>query len=174
MPGHTYVLDIHSSYQWRNDWDAHVGGYDYPQPVEVVMISPDGNESELLAFFYAVAPTSGSNYSVPGALPSFVQVEYKSVDHKSLSVDTTYPQARFTVISGGNYTARVNGQTINWTSGPPGEMIFEEEVVENPNSFTNLLEISGVACLVPGAVISVWGARASKKIRIKRNRGVKK
>lgn len=165
--GHTYVMDIYSSYQWRNDWTV-AGGYDSSQPVEVEIISPDGNKTELQAFFYATAPINAGNYTVPSPLPSFVHVEYSSVNYDSLSVDNSYPQARFTVKRGGNYTARVIGETLNWTSGPPREMVFEEEVIENPSSFTNLLEVSGVVCLFTGVVVSVWMARAGKKTRIKR------
>jgi hypothetical protein len=167
--GHTYVLDIYSSAKWRDDWDA-AGGYDNPQPVEVVIISPDGGETELQAFFYAEVPSSSGPYGVRGALPSFVQVEYKSVDYDSLHVDASYPQARFIVEIGGNYTAEIVEKTLNWTSGPPEKMIFEEEITENPNLFTSLLESSGVACLFTGAIISAWGARASKKISIKQTR----
>ena len=166
--GHTYVMDIYSSYQWKNDWTAAQGYGDIAQPVDVVITSPDGNKTELQAFFYATAPINAGNYTVPSPLPSFVHVEYRSVDYDSLSVDTSYPQARFTVKRGGNYTARIIGETLNWTSGPPGEMVFEEEVIENPNSFTNLLEGSGVVCLFTGAAVSVWMARAGKRTRIKR------
>jgi hypothetical protein len=165
--GHTYVMDIYSSYQWRNDWTA-AGGYDTSQPVDVEIISPDGNKTELQAFFYATDPIVAANYTVPSPLPSFVEVEYSSVDHDSLDVDTSYPQARFTVKKEGNYTARILPLTddmLTWTSGPPREMVFEEEVTENPSSFTNLLEGSGVVCLFTGAVVSVWMARASKRTR---------
>lgn len=169
MKGHTYVFDIYSSYEWRDDYTA--GGYEDPQPVEVVMISPDGGETKLQAFFLAKLP-SVSWYK--STLPSLVHVEYRSVDSDSLDVDESYPQVRFTVIRGGNYTARVIEETLNWTIGPPGKMIFKEEVIENQNLFTNPLQSSGVACLFTGVVISVWMARASKKIRIKRNRKVEK
>lgn len=165
--GPTYVMDIYSSYQWKNDWTA-AGGYDNSQPVDVVITSPDGNKTELQAYFYATDPIVAANYTVPSPLPSFVEVEYRSVDYDSLSVDNSYPQARFTVKRGGNYTARIIGETLNWTSGPPGEMVFEEEVIENPSSFTNLLEVSGVVCLFTGVVVSVWMARAGKRTRIKR------
>jgi hypothetical protein len=57
-------------------------------------------------------------------------------------------------------------------------MIFEEEVFENAYSFTDTLQISGVTCLVTGAVISAWGAMASQKIGVKqktkRNKSVEK
>jgi hypothetical protein len=78
------------------------------------------------------------------------------------------------VIREGNYTARVIEETLDWAIGPPKEMVFKEEVIENQNLFTNLLQSSGVACLLTGVVVSVWMARASKKIRIKRNKKVKK
>jgi hypothetical protein len=166
--GHTYVMDISSSIQWKNDWAA-AGGYDYSQPVDVIITSPDGSETELQAFFYTSPPTYGVNETyILGYFPSFIHVEYRSVDYDSLDVDTSYPQARFTVKKGGNYTARIKGETLNWTSGPPREMVFEEEVIDNPSSFTNLLEGSGVVCLFTGAVISVWMARAGKRTRIKR------
>jgi hypothetical protein len=164
--GNTYVLYIYSSYKWRDDFDA--GEYTTPQPVEVVITSPNRANTTLQAYFYAELPTSESNISVRGALPSNVQVEYRSVDYNDLSVDASYAQPRFAVKSGGMYTAIVVEDNINWTSGPPENMIFEEEVVENPYSFTNLLQISGVACLATGAVISAGGARTSQKMGIKR------
>jgi hypothetical protein len=182
--GNTYVLYIIPSLTWRDDFDA--GGYITPQPVEVVITSPDKTNTTLEAYFYAMIPTSGGNLSVRGAIPSNVNVTYMSVDYDSLSVDYSYPQPRFTVKSGGNYKAAIIYQVsqeypkgfANWTIGPPANMIFEEEVVENAYSFTDTLQISGVMCLVTGAVISAWGAMASQKIGIKqktkRNKCVKK
>jgi hypothetical protein len=168
--GHTYVMDILSSYKWRDDWTL-ADGYDNPQPVDVEIISPDGNKTELKAYFYATAPIVGPNYTVPSPRPSFVEVQYASVDDDSLAVDYSYPQARFTVKKEGNYTAKIipiTDEILTWTSGPPSEMVFEEEIIENPTSFTNLLEGSGVVCLFTGAVVSVWMARAGKRTRIKR------
>lgn len=170
MKGHTYVFDIYSSYTWRDDYT--MGGYEDAQPVDVVIISPNENETSLQAFFFAVLPPLGSYYK--STLPSLVHVEYRSVDSRSLDVDKSYPQVRFTVIREGNYTARVIEETLDWAIGPPKEMVFKEEVIENQNLFTNLLQSSGVACLLTGVVVSVWMARASKKIRIKRNKKVKK
>jgi hypothetical protein len=168
--GHTYVMDIISSYQWRDDWTS-AGGYPTSQPVDVEIISPDGNKTELKAYFYATDPVVGPNYTVPSPRPSFVEVEYSTVDHNSLEVDASYPQARFAVKNGGNYTARIIPYTddlLAWTSGPPSQMVFEEEIIENASSLSDLLEGSGVVCLFSGAVISVWMARASKRTRTKR------
>jgi hypothetical protein len=164
--GNTYVFDIYGSDKWKDDWSA--GGYTTPQPVGVVITSPDGGNTSLTAYFYATAPVSGVNYTVPGSVPTFVQVTYQSVDSNSLSVDTSYLQARFTVKNGGNYTARIIPESINWTSGPPYEMLFEEEVTENPGSFENLLEGSGLVCLFTGAAVSLLAIRARKGTRIKR------
>jgi hypothetical protein len=169
--GHTYVMDIYSNASWQDDYTK--GGYTDSQPLQVVITSPEGGETNLLAFFYAVQPSSGS-FSLKSTLPSLVEVDYKSVDYDSLIVDESYPQARFTVKKGGNYTATIIKATDNWTTGPPREMVFEEEVIENQNLFTNLLQSSGVVCLFTGVVISVWMARATKKIRIQRKKKAKK
>lgn len=167
--GNTYVLDIMSSIKWRDDYTD--GGYETPQPVDVAIFSPDEGQTKLQAFFIAQLP------SVPGyksTFPSLVYVEYGSVDSDSLDVDESYPQIRFTAKQGGNYTASIIEETLNWTRGPPREIILYKEIVENQNLYTNLLQNSGVVCLFTGAVISVWGARASKKIRIKLKKKVKK
>jgi len=168
--GHSYVMDIYSSYQWRDDWTI-AGGYDNPQPVDVEIISPDGNNTMLQAFFYATAPVRASNYTVPSPMPTMIRVEYSSVDHDSIIVDTSYSQVRFAVKEGGNYTSRiltVDGYNLTWTSGPPREMVFEEEVAEDLSSLTNLFEASGLVSLLTGVVVSVWTARTGKKPRIKR------
>jgi hypothetical protein len=182
--GNTYVLYIIPSITWRNDFDG--GGYITPQPVDVVITSPDKTNTTLEAYFFAMIPTSGSNISVPGAIPSNVNVTYTSVDYNSLSVDYSYAQPRFTVKSGGNFTAAIIHQVsqnfpkgfTSWTTGPPANMIFEEEVFENAYSFADTIQISGVMCLLTGAVISAWGAMAGPKIGIKRktkrNKRVKK
>lgn len=168
MEGDTYILDIMSSYQWRDDYTD--GVYETPQPVDVVIISPNGNGTKLQAFFLARLPTSQWQKST---FPSLVHVEYRSIDFDSLEVDESYPQVRFTVKQGGNYTAIVREETLNWTRGPPREISLCEEVFENQNLYTVSLQISGLICLFAGLVISVWGARATEKIRIKRKKKTK-
>ena len=182
--GNTYVLYIIPSLAWRDAFDG--GGYSTPQAIDVVITSPDGANTTLKAYFYALIPTSGGNTTVRGAIPSNVNVTYESVDFNSISVDSSYPQPRFTVKSGGIYNAAIIYQVTklypqglaNWTTGPPANMIFEEEIVENAYSFTGTLQISGVTCLVTGAVISAWGMMAGQKIGVKqktkRNKRVKK
>ena len=167
--GNTYVLNIYASTEWETDWTE--GGYsnsNKSQPVGVVITSPDGGETNLEACFYGSVGIKGPGYSEPGTV-TYVETIYESNNSTCLSVDTPYvgALARFTVLEGGNYTARVS-EAINWTSGPPGEMLFEEEVTVNPSSFTNLLEGSGLAFLFTGAIVLVCAFRASKEKRIKR------
>lgn len=168
MEGDTYILDIMSSNQWRDNYTD--GVYETPQPVDVVVISPNGNGTTLQAFFLARLPTSPWYKST---FPSLVHVEYRSIDFDSLEVDESYPQVRFTVKQGGNYTAIVREETLNWTRGPPREISFCKEVFENQNLYTIFIQISGLICLFAGLVISVWGARATEKIRIKRKKKIK-
>lgn len=168
MEGDTYILDILSSNQWRDDYTD--GVYETPQPVDVVIISPNGNRTKLQAFFLARLPTSQWYKST---FPSLVHVDYRSIDFDSLEVDESYPQVRFTVKRGGNYTAIVREETLNWTGGPPREISFCKEVFENQNLYTIFLQISGLICLFAGLAISVWGARATEKIRIKRKKKIK-
>lgn len=169
VDGKTYVLDIMSSSQWRDDYTE--GGYETPQSVDVVIISPNGGKTKLQAFFLARLSSSPWYKST---FPSLVHVEYGSVDSNSSEVDESYPQVRFTVKQGGNYTAIVREETLNWTKGPPREMIFYEQVFENQNLHTIFLQSSGLVCLFTGFIISVWGARTTKKIRIKQKKKIKK
>lgn len=169
MGGNTYVLDIMSSNQWRDDYTA--GLYETPQPVDVVVISSNGGKTNLQAFFFARLPTS---QWLKSTFPSLVYVEYGSVDSDSLEVDESYPQVRFTVKQEGNYTAIIREETLNWTKGPPREMVLYNEVFENQKLYTIFLQSSGLVCLFTGFVISVWGARATKKIRIKQKKKIRK
>jgi hypothetical protein len=169
--GPTYVMDIFSSTEWQKDYTG--GGYTDAQPIQVVITSPGGGETDLLAFFYGMQAPSGT--TALATVPKIVQVDYGSVD-SSLIVDRSYPQVRFSVRSGGNYTARIIHQVsqdvpegfTNWTVGPPREMVFEEEVIENPSFYTSLIQSSGVVCLCTGAAVSVWTAKAGKGRRVKR------
>jgi hypothetical protein len=169
MKGNTYVLDIMSSYKWRDDYTD--GFYETPQPVDLMVISPNEGITNLQAFFLARLPTSPWQ---KGSFPSLVYVEYGNVDSDSLEVDESYPQVRFTVKQGGYYTAIVREETLNWTRGPPRELIFYKEVFENPNLYTIFLQSTGLVCLFTGFIISVWGARTPKKIRIKQKKKTKK
>lgn len=169
MEGGTYVLDIMSGNQWRDDYTD--GLYETPQPVELMVISPNGGKTNLQAFFLARLPTSPWYKST---FPSLVYVDYETVDSNSLKVDESHPQPRFTVKQGGNYTAIVREESLNWTRGPPREMIFYREVFENPNLYTIFLQGSGLVCLFTGFIISVWGARATKKVKIKRKKRARK
>ena len=160
----TYVLDIVSGVKWRDDYTD--GLYDTPQPVDVVITSPSGGETKLRAFFYARLPSSSYYKST---LPVVVDVEYVSVDSYSLQVDEYYPRARFTTKQRGNYTARIMERTLFWTEGPPQEIALYKEIFESQNSYTLFLESGGILCLT-GIVISVYGARAIKRLRIKQKK----
>jgi len=166
--GNTYVLDIMSSYVWRDDYTA--GAYLTPQIVDVVIISPDDGRTKLQGFFLAQLPSTPGYKST---FPSLVHVEYESVDSDSLDVDESYPQVRFTAKLGGNYTASIMSETLNWTSGPPREMIFYQ-VVEDQSSSMVFLQGGGAVCFFTGAVISAWGVRTTKRFKVKTRRKAKK
>jgi hypothetical protein len=161
--GNTYVLDIFSSYKWRDDYTA--GGYTTPQPVDMVIASPYGGLTKLQAYFIAELPETGYK----STLPSLAHVEYESVDFDSLDVDESYPQVRFTTRQTGNYSARIVAETLNWTTGAPKEIIIYH-VVEYQDSWMIYLQGGGLVGLLTGAVISAWGAKTAKKIRTRRER----
>jgi hypothetical protein len=162
--GSTYVLDIFSSNQWRDDYTA--GGYTTPQPLDMVITSPHGGVTKLQAYFIAWLP--GSEW-YKSTLPSLAHVEYESVDSDSLDVDESYPQVRFTTREAGNYAARIVAETLNWTTGPPKEIIIYQ-VVEYQDLQMIYLQGSGLISLFTGIIISAWGARIAEKARIKRRR----
>jgi hypothetical protein len=158
----TYVLDIVSSEVWRDDYTA--GWYETAQPVEIVIISPNGNETKLLAFFLARLPSSSSYKST---LPALVRVEYLSADIQSLDVDKYYPRVRITIKQGGYYQFHIIEQTLNWTRGPPREIQLYREVVEIQESQAIFLQCGVVASIV-GFVVSIYGARTTKKLRTRK------
>ncbi len=164
----TYILDVFSSTQWRDAWTD--GGYEEPQPVDVVITSPNNNSTTLQAFFYALQPTS-TWYKSP--FPLIVYVEYKTVDSHSIEIDETSSKVRFTVQQSGYYTARLIESTLNWTIGTPREIVFYEEITENQGIYPVLFQSSAFVCLLIGSVVSVWGVKTTEK-RIKRKRKVKK
>jgi hypothetical protein len=158
----TYVLDIISSEVWRDDYTA--GWYETAQPVEIMITSPNGNKTKLLAYFLARLPSSSVYKST---LPTLVRVEYLSVDIQSLDVDKYYPRVRITTKQGGYYQFHIIEQTLNWTSGPPREIQIYKEVVEIQESQALFLQCGGVLSIV-GFLISIYGARATKKLRIRK------
>jgi hypothetical protein len=162
--GNTYVLDIFSSYEWADLYTA--GGYTTPQPLDMVITSPYGGVTKLQAYFIAWLPETSGQKST---LPSLVHVEYESVDFESLDVDESYPQVRFITRQAGNYTAKIVEETLNWTVGPPKEIVLYQ-VVEYQDSWMIYLQEGGLVSLLTGAIISAWGAKTAKKIRINRER----
>lgn len=153
----TYIIDILSSSRWRDDFSN--AGYTEEQPVEAILTSPDGGETELKGFFLA-RPSSSEWY--PGTFPSLIYVEYAKIDNDSIEVDESYPQVRFTVMQGhgGFYTLRIIEETLNWTSGPPKEITFYREVIHGVNPI--FIPIGGIFCL-SGLFTSILGARAHER-----------
>lgn len=166
--GKTYVLDIVSSNKWRTDYTG--ADVDVEQPVDMVITSPDGNETKLQAFLYAQLPSSAYYQST---LPVVVYVEYASVDSYSLQVDEHYPRVRFTTKQGGNYTAHIIEQTLNWTSGPPEKITVYIEVLEDQNSRGLFIQGGGILS-ISGVAVSVYGIRTTKKLKVRRRKKFKK
>jgi hypothetical protein len=164
--GNVYVFDIWSSAEWRDDFTN--GGYEVEQPVDVVMVSPSGSVTRLQAFFLAQLPNEGSYYK--GTFPALVYVDYGTVDFDSVDVDRSYRTLRFTSKQGGNYTVQVIKNTLNWTSAPPRELIFYQEVAVDQSSFTFFLQGGGGVCLLAGVAVSGWGVKATKKVRARQKK----
>jgi len=160
--GDTYIMDVKSSYYWRDNYTS--GGYATPQPVDVVITSPDEGETRLQAFFYARVPTS---QYYQGTFPSLVHIEYETVDSDSIEVDESYPQIRFRARQDGIYTMRLVKETLNWTSTPPQEIeLYKEEVVDDSPL---MIPSGGVLCLV-GLLVSIYGKRTTKKFKIRQRK----
>jgi len=164
----TYSLDIVSSEKWRDDYTG--GAYETPQPSDLVVTSPNGGETKLQVFFYARLPSSQYYKST---LPAVVDVEYVSVDSHSLNVDESSSHVRFTTKEGGNYTARIVEQTLNWTAGPPEELKLYKEIIESQALSVFFLPSGGILCMA-GVVASIYGARATKRSRIRQERKPRK
>ncbi len=172
--GNTYIVDITSTYYWRDNYTA--GEYTEPQPIDVLIVSPNRNITKLQAFFYA-RPSTSPYYT--STFPSLVFVEYGQVDSDSLEVDESYLKIRFTVKQSGNYSTRILhvNETVGpnewaelaepnkWAEGPPAEMIIYREVIEGASPF--IAPSGGILCLV-GVVVSVFGAKATKKLAVKK------
>lgn len=167
--GTTYIFDIWSSETWRNDFTD--GGYETEQPVDIVIVSPSGNKTELQAFFLAMLPSSPA---YKGTRPALIYVEYRTVDFDSLDVDKSHRAVRFLARQKGNYTAYIVEKTLNWTAGPPEKLIFYQEVVSDQTSYTIFLQGGGVVFLGTGIVVSGWGVKATKKIRARQKRKARK
>lgn len=164
----TYVIDITSSSKWRDDYTG--AAPDMAQPVDVVITSPTGGETKLIAFFLARLPSSPPYKST---FPIVVEVEYVSVDSNSLLADQHSSRIRFTTKQRGNYTTRIIKQTLNWTSGPPAEMTISVEIIEDQNS-RGLVIQGGVISFIIGVVVSVYGIRTAKKLKVRQRTKGKK
>jgi len=168
--GKTYVIDIVSSDNWTSDFTRASPDTPDTQPVDVVITSPSGGETNLTAFFYGRLP---SNSYYQSTRPVVVEVKYASVDSYSLQVDEHYPRIRFTTKQGRNYTARIIERTLNWTFGPPNNIMLYIEVIEDQNSRGLVLQSGGILSII-GVVVSVYGIRTTKKLKVRRTNKFKK
>jgi hypothetical protein len=164
----TYVLRIESGDEWDKMFTK--GKFDVPQPVNVTIVSPSGNLTKLQAFFFGVPSTSPY---VPQAPTTVVEVEYFFIDSNSLKVEEESTLIRFTVKKEGTYTARVIEEELNWARGPPLEMIFFKEFVEN-GDFYMFIRLFGFVIGMVGFSISIWGAATTKKVMTKKRKTSKK
>jgi len=158
--GKTYILEIEYGTEWGQAFTQM--GTDSPQPVNVTIISPSGNGTKLEAFFTG---EPSQNPYMPVTALAIAEVRYFKVDSDSLQVYEPSPRIRVTVKQEGNYTARVIEEELNWASGPPNQLLFYEEVPDS--SFLLLLQLGGPVFLV-GFVVSIWGFRTTKRLRVKK------
>lgn len=162
-----YVIDVSSSDDWQVSWTY--GGFEDPQPTDMIIVSPDGNVTTLRGFFYTT--TAVSPYQSPH--PLLVEVQYQSTNSSFLEVDTpdnihfVSTKIRFRVLKGGNFTCRVVEQTLNWTAGPPLAITFYVEISENKYAF--MIPSGGAVC-IGGVVVSLFGARAIQKSSAKKSK----
>ena len=152
--GNLYVIDINSSLAWQQSWTE--GGFEDLQPIDAIIVSPDGNLTMLQGFFYSTPAVS--MYLSPR--PLLVEVQYQNVSSDSLEVDVPSTKIRFRVLEGGNFTCRVIEQTMNWTIGPPFAIVFYVLIPENKYAY---MIPSGGALCIGGLVVSLLGARSFQK-----------
>jgi hypothetical protein len=168
--GKTYVIDIVSSNDWTSDFTEASPDTPDTQPVDVVITSPSGGETNLTAFFYGQLPSSSYYQSTR---PVIVYVRYASIDSHNLQIDDNYPRVRFTTKQGGNYAARIIEETLTWTSGPPEKIILYVEVLEDHNSRGLVLQSGGVLSII-GVAVSVYGISTTKKLKVRQRKKFKK
>jgi len=168
--GKTYVLDVISSDNWTK---SYIDGQYYLNPelvtLGIVIISPDGGETEINASFYGEpSPSPFYRYRFR---PKIVSVEYISVDSDSIEVDMSYSPIRFTVKQKGKYTVCIINETLYWAEGPPDYIKIQREVVEIQEMYP-IFNQGGGALFIVGIAVSIFGAKAKapRKSRIKRKK----
>lgn len=166
--GTTYVLRIESGDEWDKMFTK--GGLSVPQPVNVTIVSPEGSLTKLQAFFFGIPSTSPY---VPQAPTTIVEVKYVFIDSDSLKVEEESTLIRFTVKKEGTYTARVIEEELKWATGPPLEMIFFKEFVENGDFYMFIRLVGGVISSA-GFVVSIFGTATTKKSRLRKEKILKK
>lgn len=158
----TYVLHIESGDAWGEPFKN--GDFTSPQPVNVTITSPEGGVTKLQAFFFALSVSNP--YYQEGEPPTIVEVRYQTVDYSSMQVDASSWRIRFTVKRDGPYTARVLKEGL-WSTQPPNDMIFYEEVFESKDVYALLVLSGGLLCTV-GGITSMWGVFAKESAKRKR------
>jgi len=165
--GNSYVVDVFSSDNWTEPFAQ--GFYEEPQPVDMVIIPPDGGEIKLKAFFYG-EPSRSPYYSYYFR-PKIVSVQYVSINSDSIKVDKNYSPIRFTVKQGGEYTVHIINDTLYWTEGPPKLIKIEKEVVEVQDLYP-IFSHGGLVLLIAGIAVSVVGikTKARKKVSLRKRK----
>lgn len=160
--GKTYVLYVEYGIEWGASFV--LGHLEMPQPVNLTLVSPNGGETKFQAFFYGELPSSPY---IGQASLAIVDVKYFNVDYSCLDVDESSSKIRFHIKESGNYTVRVIAEELKWTTGPPEQLIFYEEVPENRDFYILFIEVGGPLLLL-GVIFSTWGFKATKKLKVKR------
>lgn len=157
--GRTYRIDIVSSDDWGKPFGS--GSFTTAMPVNVTITSPTGGVTALQAFYLGLQ-TTNPLYKL-GTPPAVVDVVYQNVDDAALRVEVPSSEIRFIARQSGLYNVSVL-QAGLWSTQPPDQIIYYEEVAPNRDAYSILAFGGGVLGTVGGAtsVASLFRNRGPK------------
>ncbi len=147
--GNTYGIDIQGSEDWGHFFANRT--FTQPMPVNITIMSPEGDTTHLQAYFYGLDPDS----PYLTVLPVIVDVKYQNADSAGLAIDYQTPHIRFMAKQDGSYNATVPQRGFYGSTQPPDYITFLEEVTPNRETYSLVTMAGGVFCTVGGIVFIV-------------------
>jgi energy-converting hydrogenase Eha subunit C len=142
--GNTYGIDIQGSEDWGKFFANST--FTQPMPVNISIMSPEGDTTCLQAYFYGLDPDS--RYLTVS--PAIVDVKYQNADKAALAIDYSTPRIRFMAKQDGSYNATVPQRGFYGSTQPPDYITFLEEVTPNRETYSLVAMAGGVFCAVGG------------------------
>ena len=135
--GNTYGIDIQGSEDWGNFFANST--FTQPMPVNITIMSPEGDTTHLQAYFYGLNPDS----PYLTVSPVIVDVKYQNADKAALAIDYSTPHIRFMAKQDGYYNATVQKKGM-WSTEPPDYITFLEEVTPNSETYSLVAMAGGI------------------------------